>query len=212
MTAAAFPKTPPFCRAFIMDVLASVEARAPPKGAKRGIQKMGAKAFLPSPPRARHTCEELSCFRHLHVNGLRGNVAPETCAKARGFRRLYADGSENAAPELRGSTHFPQCRCCSYGLRRKRGRISRRPRKLAKIAPRRKVRISRPLPAASARRSPGREDAFQQRAAPQKPRARRRREPLFQPLQKEAAHAPLTQRKQHFLIVAKGADLTRPRR
>ena len=30
MTAAAFPKTPPFCRAFIMDVLASVEARAPP--------------------------------------------------------------------------------------------------------------------------------------------------------------------------------------
>lgn len=88
MTAAAFPKTPPFCRAFIMDVLASVEARAPPKGAKRGIQKMGAKAFLPSPPRARHTCEELPCFRHPQVNGLRGTVGAHA-ARRHGASATY---------------------------------------------------------------------------------------------------------------------------
>ncbi len=46
---------------------------------------MGAKAFLPSPPRARHTCEELSCFRHLHVNGLRGTVGAHAAQRHGAF-------------------------------------------------------------------------------------------------------------------------------
>ena len=65
---------------------------------------MGAKAFLPSPPRARHTCEELSCFRHLHVNGLRGTVGAHAAQRHGAFAaymQMAAQTSRQSCEEVR---------------------------------------------------------------------------------------------------------------